>query len=110
RRRLEAVRLVPALARRRIETGAERLAALARVMGQLHPEGPLARGYVIVRSRAGRALTSRAAAAGEPGLVLQFADGTLDAVPAGSPAIAHTPPRRPARPAPDAGTQEDLFG
>ncbi len=110
RRRLEAVRLVPALARRRIETGAERLAALARVMGQLHPEGPLARGYVIVRSRAGRALTSRAAAAGEPGLVLQFADGTLDAVPAGSPAIARTPPRRPARPAPDAGTQEDLFG
>ncbi|MBI1404006.1 MAG: exodeoxyribonuclease VII large subunit [Porphyrobacter sp.] len=108
--RLARARLVPALVERPLLGGRDRLAALTRVMSQLHPEKPLERGYAIVRDTAGTALTSRAAAAEEAALVLQFRDGTLDAVPAGS-----TPPAkpRPARPkgAPRAGpAQEDLFG
>ena len=59
----------------------------------------------------GKALTTRAEAAGETALTLQFRDGTLDAVPAdGAP-----PPAKP-RPAPapkralSAPKQDDLFG
>ncbi|MCZ8137045.1 MAG: exodeoxyribonuclease VII large subunit [Porphyrobacter sp.] len=108
-RRLERARLVPALVERPLRTGADRLAALTRVMSQLHPEKPLERGYAIIRSAEGKALTTRAEAAGEALLTLQWRDGTLDAVPAGSP----PPPARPRpasapkRPGPQ---QDDLFG
>jgi exodeoxyribonuclease VII large subunit len=112
RRRLERARLSPALIERPLASGADRLAALTRVMSQLHPEKPLERGYAIIRDASGRALTTRAEAAGEASLVLQFRDGTLDAVPAdGAP-----PPAKP-RPAPapkrassSAAKQDDLFG
>ncbi len=107
-RRLERARLNPALIERPLRQGADRLAALSRVMSQLHPEKPLERGYAIVRDAQGRALTTRAEAAGEAALTLQFRDGTLDAVPAGG-----TPP--PPRPAPkprpsNPPRQDDLFG
>jgi exodeoxyribonuclease VII large subunit len=107
-RRLERARLNPALIERPLRQGADRLAALSRVMSQLHPEKPLERGYAIVRDALGRALTTRAEAAGEATLTLQFRDGTLDAVPAGG-----TPP--PPRPAPkprpsNPPRQDDLFG
>ena len=107
-RRLERARLNPALIERPLRQGADRLAALSRVMSQLHPEKPLERGYAIVRDAQGRALTTRAEAAGEATLTLQFRDGTLDAVPAGG-----TPP--PPRPAPkprpsNPPRQDDLFG
>jgi exodeoxyribonuclease VII large subunit len=107
-RRLERARLSPALVERPLRQGADRLAALTRVMSQLHPEKPLERGYAIIRDAQGRALTTRAEAAGEATLVLQWRDGTMDAVPAGSAA----PPPRPA-PKPRPATpprQEDLFG
>ncbi|MFN3863831.1 MAG: exodeoxyribonuclease VII large subunit [Erythrobacter sp.] len=106
-RRLERARLGPALVERPLRTGADRLAALTRVMSQLHPEKPLDRGYAIIRDAQGRALTTRAAAAGAALLRLQWRDGTLEAVPAGS-----TSPPRPAakpRPAPPP-RQDDLFG
>ncbi|WP_086618160.1 exodeoxyribonuclease VII large subunit [Erythrobacter tepidarius] len=107
-RRLDRAGLVPALVERPLRQGADRVAALARVMSQLHPERPLERGYAIIRRADGAALTTRADAAGEARLVLQWRDGTLDAVPAGST----SPPLRPAprpRPAPPP-RQEDLFG
>ncbi|WP_069308903.1 exodeoxyribonuclease VII large subunit [Porphyrobacter sp. LM 6] len=107
-RRLERARLNPALIERPLRQGADRLAALSRVMSQLHPEKPLERGYAIVRDAQGRALTTRAEAAGETALTLQFRDGTLDAVPAdGTP-----PPPRPApKPRPsNPPRQDDLFG
>ncbi len=113
--RLERVRLTPALVERPWRAGAERLAALGRVMSQLHPERPLERGYAIVRDAAGRALTSRAEAAGEAALSVQFRDGTLTAIPAeGAP--PPPPPAPPAasaprrRPAPKPPQQDDLFG
>ncbi|QDH33309.1 exodeoxyribonuclease VII large subunit [Porphyrobacter sp. YT40] len=112
-RRLERARLAPALVERPLRQGADRLAALTRVMSQLHPEKPLERGYAIVRGAAGQALTTRAEAAGEARLLVQFRDGTLAALPAdGAPPPAPTPSPAPARkrPASRPPAQDDLFG
>jgi exodeoxyribonuclease VII large subunit len=114
-RRLERSRPTLALVERPLAQGKDRLAALSRVMSQLHPEKPLDRGYAIIRSAAGKALTTRADAAAEAALVLQFRDGRLDAVPAGAatahPAPAPKPrPVRPASPPPAVPKQDDLFG
>ncbi|WP_172438981.1 exodeoxyribonuclease VII large subunit [Porphyrobacter sp. TH134] len=120
-RRLDRARLAPALVERPLRQGTDRLAALTRVMSQLHPEKPLERGYAIIRDAGGKALTTRAAAAGEAALRLQFRDGTLDAVPAGpapapapalaTPASPPKPVRAAARPAsPTPPVQDDLFG
>jgi exodeoxyribonuclease VII large subunit len=107
-RRLDRTRLTPSLIDRPLRIGIDRLAALTRVMSQLHPEKPLERGYAIIRDAGGRALTTRAEAAREAALVLQFRDGRLDAVPSGA---ATTPTPRPA-PKPRPATppkQDDLF-
>jgi exodeoxyribonuclease VII large subunit len=112
-RRLDRARLIPALVERPLRQGTDRLAALTRVMSQLHPEKPLERGYAIIRTAEGKALTTRAEAAGEAALVLQWRDGTMDAVPAGS-ASAPVPARprpAPAPKRPSSGVQQDdLFG
>ncbi len=109
-RRLDRARLTPALVERPLRDGDQRLAALTRVMSQLHPEKPLERGYAIIRDAAGRALTTRVEAAGEARLLLQWRDGTLAAVPEGaSPPPSAPPPRKPAKSAPPP-TQDDLFG
>ena len=107
-RRLDHARLVPSLVERPARHGADRLAALARVMSQLHPEKPLERGYAIVRDSAGKALTTRAEAAGEARLALQFRDGTLSVAPGGFAPPAAPPAPRKRAPRPSA--QDDLFG
>jgi exodeoxyribonuclease VII large subunit len=111
-RRLERARLHPGLIERPLRHGADRLAALTRVMSQLHPEKPLERGYAIVRDASGKALTTRAEAASEALLQLQFRDGTLGTVPAGSPPPPPAPPApRKAAPRPASPpAQDDLFG
>jgi len=110
-RQIERVRLVPELVTRPIERKREALGALARLAQQFHPEEPLRRGYAIVRDANDKALTSRAMAAKEAALVLQFADGRLDVVPADAPPPPPPPPRKSARkPAPDSSRQDDLFG
>ncbi len=48
------------------------------------PAATLARGYALVSDPAGRVLTTRTRAAGEPRLVLRFGDGALAAVPEGA--------------------------
>ncbi len=111
-RRLDRARLPLALIERPLRHGHDRLGALARVMSQLHPEKPLERGYAIIRDAAGKALTTRTEAAGEPALTVQFRDGMLGVVPAGSapltsPPAASPPRKRPPSPAPK---QDDLFG
>lgn len=108
-RRLDRARLAPALVERPLRTGTDRLAALTRVMSQLHPEKPLERGYAIIRSAAGKALTSRAEAVGEALLTVQFRDGALTVAP------GETPPASAPRPAPKPRPaapprQDDLFG
>lgn len=117
---LVGARLTPALVERPMREGADRLQALTRLASQLHPEKPLERGYAIVRSKAGAALTSRDAAAGEAALDLQFKDGTLgvsvgDGTRDSASAAPKPPPsppktrRKPAKPH-SGPTQEDLFG
>jgi exodeoxyribonuclease VII large subunit len=110
-RRLDRARLSPTLIERPLRQGSDRLAALTRVMSQLHPEKPLERGYAIVRDAGGKALTTRAEAAGEAALTLQFRDGTLAAVPAGHAPTAPPPPAVPPRKraASRVATQDDLF-
>jgi exodeoxyribonuclease VII large subunit len=108
RDRLERVRLTPALVQRPIDASRERLAALARLASQLHPEKPLERGYAIVRDAQGKALTDKAQAAAEAALTLQFRDGELE-VTVGDTAPPPKPPRKP-RPAAPSPRQDDLFG
>jgi exodeoxyribonuclease VII large subunit len=105
-RRLARARLAPELARRPWRAGTDRLASLTRVLGALHPEAPLQRGYAIVRDQAGRALTSRAEAAREAALVVQLRDGELAVTPA-RPAAAKPVPQRSVK---SSASQEDLFG
>lgn len=117
-RRLDRARLAPALIERPLRQSADRLAALNRVMSQLHPEKPLERGYAIIRNADGKALTTCAQATGEALLQVQFRDGSLSAVPAGQtasvpapPPPPPAPPRRAARSAPaPSPVQDDLFG
>lgn len=101
---LAAVRFTPVLLTRPIAERRERLAAIARLAEQLHPERPLQRGYAMVLSESGAAVTDAAAARNEAALTLKFRDGMLDVVPASSP-------RRPSRPkpAPPSGSQPKLL-
>lgn len=89
--RLDAARLVPALVTRTLDDRRQRLAAIARLAGQLHPERPLQRGYAMVLDQAGKALTDAAAARKEAALVLKFRDGTMD-VATGAPPQPPAPP------------------
>ncbi|WPZ03554.1 exodeoxyribonuclease VII large subunit [Blastomonas marina] len=107
RHALAAQRLAPQLVLGPLARRRESLAALARLAEQLHPDKPLARGYVRVMAGDGATLTSAAGARKADLLHLKFADGIVDAVPQGrSPPVAH----RPKRAKPSAAGQEDLFG
>lgn len=116
RDRLERVRLDRVLVDRPIARAQDRLDALARLASQLHPKKPLERGYAIVRGSSG-VVTSRAVAAGEATLTLEFRDGELgvgvgDAPPPAAPPPAPAP-RKPAKKAARAEQsprQDDLFG
>lgn len=95
RQMLTGARLQPALLQRPLADRRAQLVSIARLAQQLHPDRPLQRGYVRVTDAQGRTLTARADAAREALLKLNFHDGTLDAVPAGT-----APPRRAAPAAP----------
>ncbi len=94
----------PGLVERPLSERRERLAALARLAQQLHPDRPLARGYVRVTDRDGRTLTDKAAAAKQSALTLRFRDGELDVSTGASRTVA-----RRARPSGTAAEQDDLF-
>ncbi|HEU5284912.1 MAG TPA: exodeoxyribonuclease VII large subunit [Sphingomicrobium sp.] len=87
-----APRLRPQLLQDRIERAAEKLAALWKMAGLVHPDRPLSKGFARVTSRAGQTLTRAADALAERLLTLHFGDGRVDAV-AGDQA----PPGAPAR-------------
>lgn len=116
--RLVRIGLTPRLLTRRLGLARDALAPMARVLPQLDPRLPLQRGYALVKTASGQALTSRAAAQGEAGLVIEFRDGELAVVVgAGDPALpppAAPAARKPARPAPAPAVptprQDDLFG
>ncbi len=110
RSRLVAARLAPALLQQRLTRQQERFAALERFYRSLDPKAPLKRGFVLVTGEGGTLLRSRAAAAKQPVVSIEFADGTLNAVPAGQVETARTPPK-PGKSAPSGlqNRQDDLF-
>lgn len=97
RRHLASVRLQPSLLTAPLAQGRERLAAIARLAEQLHPDRPLQRGYVMVLDQAGRAVTGAARAEREASLTLKFRDGLLDVLPARG---TTAPPRKSPGPSP----------
>jgi exodeoxyribonuclease VII large subunit len=97
-----AARLPPILARR-LQREGERLASLERQRVSLNPEGPLERGYALVRRADGAlARSAKALAGGEP-VTLKFGDGERGAV------IDGAAPRLPRRAASGGAGQGDLF-
>ncbi|GAO54392.1 exodeoxyribonuclease VII large subunit [Novosphingobium sp. MD-1] len=118
RERLAVLRFAPERLLHRIEVASGRVDALERLRLQLDPKAPLRRGYVLVTDAAGHLVKTRAAAAGEPVLRLQFVDGVLDVATGDGPAAPPSPaPQSPpagraaarARPATDTGNQPKLL-
>ena len=109
RQALARQRLDPSLLVRRVGEKGERLAALARLAQQLHPDRPLERGYVRVTDGEGRTITDKAAAAGLDALSLNFRDGVLGVTPDGSQGLKKParPRKKPVQTPPE---QDDLFG
>ncbi len=106
-----AGRLSPRLLVRQAEQGQQRLDSLTRLMGSLHPEAPLKRGFARVTDADGKTITSRDAAIATGHVGLRFADGEVGATIDGAPPTPR--PAAAAKPAksPKAGTnQGDLFG
>ena len=83
RDRLAAARLGPELVTRAIGERRRAVEGLARLLEQLHPDRPLARGYAMVTDTRGNALASRAEAVRQARIDIRFADGTLPAAPMG---------------------------
>ena len=95
-RRLKTARLMPALVMRPLAEKRRQLDALERLRTSLDPKAPLARGYALVCAPGHPVITTRAQAAKQPLLTLEFADGTIQAVPNATP----RKPRKSADPAP----------
>ncbi|HEV7276932.1 MAG TPA: exodeoxyribonuclease VII large subunit [Devosiaceae bacterium] len=92
--------MLQALERRR-----DRLDGLSKLLASLSYKGVLARGFALVKDADGQLVRSRAFV--EPGdpLLIELADGEIEAMAGGIPAA----PRRKPRPAPAGGGQESLF-
>ena len=92
---------------RRVEQGQQRLDALVRLTGSLHPEAPLKRGFARVTGADGNTIASSKAAiaAGEVGL--RFADGTVGAVIDGGKPPPRTLAPKPAKPVTNQGNLFD---
>jgi exodeoxyribonuclease VII large subunit len=99
--------LHPRLLVRRVDQGQQRLDALTRLAGSLHPEAPLKRGFARVTDASGKTVTTREAAilAGEVGL--RFADGEVGASVQGGTPVPRAPAPKPAKPAPNQGNLFD---
>ncbi len=89
-----ARRLEPAVTRRLARAG-ERLTSLAQTHNALNPEGPLKRGFALVRGADGHIVRAAAVLSSGEGVTLRFADGERGAVIDGEAA-----PPAPARPKP----------
>jgi len=83
--RLARAGLTPALLQRQFETASRHFAPVARVLPQLDPDKPLAKGFARVTDASGHTLTDKAQAEREPTLVLKFGDGDLTVAPGASP-------------------------
>jgi exodeoxyribonuclease VII large subunit len=77
-------RLSGALLRANARRAGERLAALDRLRRSLNPRAPLERGYALVSAPGHAVVASRALAAAQAALTLEFADGRLEVAPGGA--------------------------
>jgi exodeoxyribonuclease VII large subunit len=102
--RLSAQRLPQSQLQRRLTDARSRLNALGRLAETLHPEAPLKRGFARVSDAEGRTVMSVDAAKASGQVSIRFADGSVDAVIGGV-----APRSRPAKPSQQA-SQTDLFG
>jgi exodeoxyribonuclease VII large subunit len=101
-----AMMLHPRLLTRRVEQGQQRLDALSRLAGSLHPEAPLKRGFARVTDADGKTIMSRAAAVTAGDVTLRFVDGAVGSVINGSaPPRSATP--KPAQPTVNQGNLFD---
>ncbi len=105
-----AERLRPGLLARRAGDARDRLAGLARLLEQLHPDKPLEKGYARVSARSGATIAGVSAAREAEALTLHFADGQVDArvEERGGAAYAEPKAKRPVERAPEPG-QPGLF-
>lgn len=104
RRNLAGVRLDRTLLDRPLSERRERLAALDRLRRSLDPRAPLERGYALVSAPGYPVVASRAVAAAQSSLTLEFADGKLEVAPDTAPKRKPRPVAPAKRPA-----QDDLF-
>lgn len=88
-----AMMLHPRLLTRRVEQGQQRLDALTRLAGSLHPEAPLKRGFARVTDADGKTIMSRAAAIKAGDVTLRFVDGEVGSVVHGSDAPRSPTPK-----------------
>jgi exodeoxyribonuclease VII large subunit len=107
--RLTAVRLSDRPILMRIEQGRQRLDAAWRIAEQLHPDKPLARGYVRVEKRGGGVLGTAGEARAAGALTLHFADGAVDARVEKDGAPAYAKPKAAKASDEQAPRQQDLF-
>jgi exodeoxyribonuclease VII large subunit len=100
--RLSRAGLTPALLQRQLDTATRHFAPVARVLPQLDPDKPMAKGFARVTDAAGQTLTDKAQAERESTLVLKFRDGDLTV----SPGVGLRKTTRPRELGPQQG---DLF-
>ena len=97
-------RLSRALLQTNARRAGERLAALDRLRRSLDPRAPLTRGYALVSAAGHPVVASRAVAAAQSALTLEFADGKLEVGPVGGAMRKARSTASAKRPA-----QDDLF-
>lgn len=101
-----AVMLHPRLLNRRVEQGQQRLDALARLAGSLHPEAPLKRGFARVTDADGKTIMTRDAAVKAGEVTLRFVDGEVGGLVHGASA-SRPAPLKPVKPAINQGNLFD---
>jgi exodeoxyribonuclease VII large subunit len=102
--RLTALRLPQAQLAARLKDAQGRLDSLGRLADSLHPEAPLKRGFARVSDAEGRTIMDVDAAKAAGQISIRFADGSVDASVGGAPL------RTKAVKAASTGGQDDLFG
>ena len=88
-----AMMLHPRLLNRRVEQGQQRLDALTRLAGSLHPEAPLKRGFARVTDADGKTIMTRDAALKAGEVTLRFVDGEVGGLVHGAAASRPAPPK-----------------
>lgn len=101
-----AMMLHPRLLQRRVDQAQQRLDALSRLAGSLHPEAPLKRGFARVTNTDGKTIMTRDAAVEAGDVVLRFADGEVGSTVQGAISPRPAPPK-PAKPSINQGNLFD---